>query len=93
MDVDEAVAFLNSALAIDRVAMTALMVTRFPCNEALANHETIQVMAVEKTYLVGGLGLLNGLFGIREDGMGHGMGHILIEISEDGLIQRFGRTQ
>lgn len=57
-------ALLNEALLMDPEAVTALLNSRVPCNNALANHPTIQV-AVEPgeeiEYSLGLVGLLNGL--------------------------------
>jgi hypothetical protein len=52
---------LNEALALDRPAVAALIANRVPCNEALADHPTIQVGVQHGGFHVGLLGLLNGL--------------------------------
>lgn len=56
---------LNEGLVADGRAMQDLISARTQCNETLANHPTIQVMdqGVDQTlrYLVGNLGLINGL--------------------------------
>jgi hypothetical protein len=61
---EKIVDLLNEALVRDPEAMTALVKSRVPCNESLANHPTIQV-AVEPgesiEYSLGLVGLLNGL--------------------------------
>lgn len=63
--------FLNSLLEIDRVSMTVLFNFRFPCNYALAQHETVQVQALPNGFTqVGLLGILNGAFGVDEDSWG-----------------------
>lgn len=67
---EEVVAFLNELVVIDRAAMTALVETRVPCNEALADHPTVQVSCREDGARVGLLGILNGLFGVDERGYG-----------------------
>jgi hypothetical protein len=66
--VDDLSAFLNQALETDPAAISTLFRRRVACNLAMADHPTIQVHA-DST--VGPLGLLNGLFGIREDGYGY----------------------
>ena len=60
---DETIAFLNEALKLDPDAVKALCDTRVPCNKAMANHSSIQVGGAT----VGLIGLLNGLFGARDD--------------------------
>lgn len=68
----ETVNFLNELLKIDSIAITALFSMRISCNEALADHETVQVLVSGGTYFqVGIVGILNGLFGIDENGWGH----------------------
>ena len=70
--VDEVIALLNEAVALDRKAMENLLNARVECNEALADHPTIQVSNyfVPGKYVVGILGILNGIFGISETGFG-----------------------
>jgi len=74
--VEEVLEVLNRALGADEEGVTALMNQRVPCNEVLEADPTIQVGSYvdersgEKHCSVGVLGLLNGLFGIDEDGWG-----------------------
>ena len=85
INLQETVDFLNELLKIDPIAITALFSMRIACNEALADHETVQVLASYKTFFhVGIMGILNGLFGIDE----HGWGHISIDY-DDGKITGF----
>jgi hypothetical protein len=67
---DEVIDYLNELIETDRPAMAALIANRVPCNPAMANHPTVQVQAQHGGYLVGMLGILNGLFGTFEDGWG-----------------------
>lgn len=67
---DDAIQFLNELLRMDRAAIAALVINRVPCNEALANHKSVQVATLNDGYLVGMLGILNGLFGVDEAGFG-----------------------
>jgi len=62
---DRIIEVLNSALEADPAAVYALVESRVPCNEALADHPTIQVLAEGGTYGVGLLGILNGLAGTQ----------------------------
>jgi hypothetical protein len=87
--VKEAVDLLNELLEIDYDAIYALINNRVSCNESLADHETVVVWQPEgEGPTVGVLGILNGLFGIREDGMGA----ICVEIDELGKILLFKET-
>lgn len=69
--IQETVDFLNELLKIDQVAVTALFSLRTACNKKLANHETVQVGVINNYYQVGMIGVLNGLFGIDDNGWGH----------------------
>ena len=60
-----AVDFLNSLLIVDRDAITRLISAHVPCNAAMADHPTVQVdVAIDRTYSVGVLGVLNGMIGV-----------------------------
>lgn len=59
--VQSALGVLNRAVAADRGAMTMLIGSRVPCNDALMEDPTIQCEGDPPT--VGPLGLVNGLFG------------------------------
>jgi len=81
---DDVVALFNEAFALDPVAISTLVNYRVPCNDALANHQTIQCGTAEnwrkrrpnthglpddaQGSVVGLLGLLNGIFGKPEGG-------------------------
>lgn len=75
--IDEAIEVLNSGLKADPVAMTALIGSRVKCNPAFAGHPTIQVGDHPECggMSVGLLGILNGLFGIDEQGWGPIVAH------------------
>lgn len=85
--VDEAIALLNEAVALDRPAMAALLANRVPCNEALADHPSIQVQAQHGGYHVGLLGIINGLFGVDDEGKG-----LICYVFADGHLQGFAKT-
>jgi len=60
--------YLNSLAKIDRNAITALIETRVPCNDDLANHPTVQCHVDENNNAVnkanvGLLGIINGFIG------------------------------
>ena len=60
---DIALQVLNEAYEADCAAMHALICNRVPCNQALADHPTIQVGTnnVTPTFDVGMLGVINGI--------------------------------
>lgn len=70
----EVVNLLRALNRRDPEAVHALIETRVPCNQLLADHPTVQVMEQfaegQPQYVVGLLGVLNGLFGMDENGMG-----------------------
>lgn len=70
----QVIALLNEAALADPVAMRNLVNARVACNQALADHPTIQVGHIDddplKPFQVGVLGLLNGLFGVDDQGWG-----------------------
>lgn len=85
-----AVALLNTLLDSDPVMMNKLFAARFFCNEAIADHPTVQVRGYKQPGdtvpipNVGMLGVLNGLFGANASGYG------VIEATMDaGKIQKF----
>jgi len=73
IDAFDAIHLLNEAVAADPEAVTQLVETRVPTNESMAEHPTIQVGATDspKHYMVGLLGLINGLFGVNSRGSGY----------------------
>jgi hypothetical protein len=77
----EVVDLLNGLVKLDALAMSELCKTRVECNDALANHPTVQVTRIApaggfvrtigpEVYSVGLVGILNGIFGTYEDGWG-----------------------
>lgn len=73
---------LNEAYAADPAAMHAMVNLRVPCNDALADHPTIQVGANQFSdalrFDVGIVGILNGIF---EAATGE---RLAVSISDDG---------
>lgn len=83
----DAIRTLNDINAADPAVLPALLNFRVPCNQALADHPTVQVGATDHGYVVGLLGILNGIFGIREDGCGY----LYANVDDEGLrITHFG---
>jgi len=74
--VQEVVELLNDLTKRDREGMETLVNTRVSVEAPIADHSTVQVMVHKADdgrtlYLIGALGLLNGLFGVDEStGMG-----------------------
>lgn len=70
----EVVSLLNELAVLDPDAMHALVENRVVCNDALADHPTVQVASRGEWngagYEFGILGVLNGLFGSDEAGWG-----------------------
>lgn len=71
-----AVRFLNELARLDPVAMLALVGQRVPCNQAIVDHPTVQVTDHAGHPEVGLLGVLNGLFGVFDEGPQKGWGGI-----------------
>ena len=70
---------LNQINELDCTVLPDLIGYRTSCNQALAEHPTVQVglwhenqpFGEANGYEVGLLGILNGLFGVKEDGYGY----------------------
>lgn len=88
---------LNAMLRDRDIArdITSLLDQRIGCRAATAGHPTIQVGSVNPDApTLGPLGLLNGIVGaIPEDGSSKaGWGYITAHYGNDGVIERFSRT-
>ena len=93
----EACDLLNELLKLDYDCISSLVRHHERCNDAIADHPSVQVSKysaqstlaqVNKTATVGFIGILNGMFSIREDGMGA----ICYEFDDDGKITMFKLT-
>ena len=93
MTIDETIAYLNDLLKWDKKAISKLVDTRVPCNDELADHPTCQVATIADGIYnkceVGLLGVLNGMFGVDENGRGH----IAAEYDDDDNLVSFIRTK
>jgi len=85
---DEAVEYLNELIETDRPAMGALIANRVPCNQKMAEHPTVQVMAQHGGYHVGLIGIINGLFGINQ----YEWGPIVWEFKDGSLLKVTKKT-
>lgn len=93
----EVIHLLNNLIALDPIAVKNLVENRVVCNESLCEHETVQTMfdPERKVCLVGVLGVINGLFGVYDDGPKKGYGAIEAVYSDDKdeKILRFRRVK
>jgi hypothetical protein len=81
------ISLLNEINGMDPTVLPALINYRVPCNQALADHPTVQVGKKTDGYEVGLLGIINGLLGVKEDSTGY----IGAKFKDGGLdqIERF----
>jgi len=70
VSIEDAIELLNELLILDNNAIGALVANRVPCNELIADHYSVQVEQRNGGFNVGLLGIINGLFGVDEDGWG-----------------------
>ena len=86
MTIEHMIEVLNEALQLDPAAMSCLVESRVPCNNALAEHRSIQVLgkrSKDKLFCtVGLLGILNGM-------MEYGPERITAIYSDDGVLTCF----
>ena len=61
---------LNRVFEADPKAISDLIEARVPCNRQLADDPTVQVSEDDGKYLVGLLGIVNGLVGVNEQQSG-----------------------
>jgi hypothetical protein len=85
----DVIAVLNRALVEDRAAISQMFTTYTQCNPTLVNDPTIQCSMLEQQARVRPLGIINGLFGIFDDGPKKGFGAIYMTVNEDGSIKEF----
>lgn len=93
VSVNDVIFFMNSLIEIDQKAITALVNSRVLCDEELANHYSVQVGWPDhskKEYLVGILGIFNGIFG-KDAETGHGPISVMID-DDTQLVTEFKRT-
>lgn len=90
LSLDSAIEYLNRLVAADAEAVRKLIDNRVECNDVLAEDPTCQVSGFDGTNKVGLLGVLNGAFGIHEDGWGA----ICAIVSDDEkILYGFRRTK
>ena len=87
--VEDAILYLNGILHTDGDCIAELVSHRVVCNHAMAHHPTVQVMEKDGAFLVGLLGILNGLFGANDDGWGY----ISAYFGDGGELDHFKVTE
>lgn len=94
VNIEYVINFLNELTKIDKNAIEKLIECRVLCNEKLAEHESVQVVAnmeenAGKSYSVGILGILNGLVGVHDES---GWGYIAAVYDDNGKFEKFEQT-
>lgn len=86
---EQTVEVLNDIFKTDKDAIRNLIEYRVPCNDALKDHPTVQVLCKEdgSDPKVGLLGIINGIFGVNENDSGNGF--IWCQFDEDGELLGF----
>jgi hypothetical protein len=89
------IAYLNTLIETDHGAMLEIINHRVSCNQELAKHPTVQVWSddnqttEDNQATVSIVGILNGLFGVFDDGPKKNWGTIAIAGVLDDKKQRF----
>lgn len=93
--VDSAIELLNWLVEHDHNLVQSFVTTRFPCNQAVWDHPTIQVgtHTAGREADVSMLGILNGVFGTVKGGKLDGYGFIAVVLDENGRVLKFKRTE
>lgn len=68
--IQDVIDLLNELCDADPHAVRNLVNSRAMCNETIGEHPTVQTEKVDENYYFGLLGVLNGLFGVDNDGYG-----------------------
>ena len=90
---EQIIVYLNQLLQTDPQAIANLIHHHTPCNQALAQHPTVQVRGYGPIApTVGLLGILNGLCGTYDDEPKKGFGPITMTLADDNTIIDFHLT-
>lgn len=90
---ERCVELLNEMIESDPEAVSGLCSARIPCNEALADHPTVQVGPCPscsddpQVDRVGLLGVLNGICGAYDDGPRKGWGAVAVVFQHGRVIE------
>jgi len=92
---DEFIKELTAIAEVDPVAMGKLAAHRVPCNKKLADHPSVQVHSDGvNVHLVGMVGIINGIFGMYDDGPKKDWGAVAAVIElEDRSCARFSKIE
>lgn len=85
----QVVEYLNELLKLDQTAMQNLLSNRVMCGRAIGEHPTVQVRQLSEAnvvYDVGPLGVINGMFGVYDDGIHKGWGPIVAIYDENSKL-------
>lgn len=85
---DEMIDYLNELLHLDPSTIGALVANRVPCNQYLAEHESVQVVSQNRGWHVGLLGILNGMWGTY-----NGVDGPIAVVFQDGNLVKFVKRQ
>jgi len=86
---------LNDAFARDPRAIASMVYHRVGCNQALADHPTIQVLCAENgRCTIGLVGVVNGMCGVIKRGKRRGWGMVCsVHDDKTGVLLGFGWTE
>lgn len=84
--IDETIDYLNDLIEKDP-SIRHLLDIRIHCNEETYNHPTVQVGLHGSIYMVGFIGIINGLFGVHNNGTG-----AIAADMDNGQIIKFVKT-
>lgn len=70
VSVEDAINLLNELLELDANAIGSLVANRVPCNQGIADHYSVPVEQRNGGFVIGMFGIINGLFGVDDDGWG-----------------------
>jgi len=87
VQLEHTILVLNQINDLDPTVLPRLIGHRVSCNQALADHPTVQVGKTEEGFEVGLLGIVNGFFDVKKDSYGY----ICARYSDNelGQIERF----
>lgn len=93
--IDDVIKYLNELVDLDRDCISRLMLKYEKCNNGIVNHPTCQAT---KDGYVSLLGLINGIFGVIEDGSLKDYGMITAVLDDEANlsvdpIMYFERTE
>ncbi|MBF7010610.1 hypothetical protein QUC32_13075 [Novosphingobium resinovorum] len=85
--------FLNDLLDLDPKFVRELIAHRPQCNDAIADHPTVQAGLVGNKFVSGFLGVVNGFLGTIETGKYAGWGPIAVVYDDNGIAHFVATSQ